>query len=434
MSKKAKHPTHKAFAFVREIGGVWEYLMKSNGLRVLISPDHSSATVTLNVVYLVGSRNEAVGHTGATHLLEHLMFKGSKKFNKKTGRTIDTLVFGMGGIANATTWFDRTNYFELIPKSRLFELMELEADRMRNALINEVDRASEMIVVRNEFEGYENNPSDPLEKEVWATAFREHPYHHPTIGWKSDVENMSIERLQAFYNEFYHPNNACLTLVGDVEIKEGLDLVEKYFGHIKPSKNKIPVIYTTEPKQEGERRVAVRRNGELPILMMGYKVPSATHKDLYALEVLAFVLGSGRTSRLYRRLVDGGFASALSVSNQAFRDAGLFMLTVTLNAGIALDNVESLVNAELVRLATEQISDEELARVIYQTKVHQASMRDGSYALTRVLTECIASGDWTIAMLYAKNIEKVSKDDVTRVVKEYMKSDALTVGNFIPKK
>src|SRR3989338_10847962 len=227
---------HKSFKPIQVLGGISEYLQKRNGLRVLIAPDHSTPTVTLNVVYLVGSRNEAVGHTGATHLLEHLMFKGSKKFNKRTGITIDTLVFGMGGMANATTWFDRTHYFELTPKSRLPELMELEADRMRNALINEKDRASEMTVVRNEFEMGENDPAQALDKEVWATAFREHPYHHPTIGWKSDVENMSIERLQSFYNEFYHPNNACLTLVGDVEIKEGLDLVEKYFGHSKPSK------------------------------------------------------------------------------------------------------------------------------------------------------------------------------------------------------
>jgi zinc protease len=426
--------THKNFKFVKTVSGIYEYQHKGNGLRVLIAPDNSSPTATLNVVYLVGSRNEAVGHTGATHLLEHLMFKGSKKFNKKTGRTVDTLVFGMGGVANATTWFDRTNYFEIIPKSRLSELMELEADRMRNALINEKDRASEMTVVRNEFEWNENEPSAALDKEVWATAFREHPYHHPTIGWKSDVENMSIERLQAFYNEFYYPCNATLTLVGDVEVKEGLDLVQKYFGSIKNSPNNIPNVYTTEPVQEGMRRVIVRRNGELPILMMAYKIPPATHKDLYPLEVLASVLGTGRTSRLYRRLVDGGYASVVTARNQAFRDGGLFVVTVNLTATAKLDQIESLVTAELVRLATENISDEELAKVIYQTKVSQASMRDGSYALTSVLTECISYGDWTLAPQFSKNIEKVNKEDVMRVVKEYMKEDALTVGHFIPKK
>ena len=425
---------HKSFKPIQVLGGISEYLHKRNGLRVLIAPDHSTPTVTLNVVYLVGSRNEAVGHTGATHLLEHLMFKGSKKFNKRTGRTIDTLVFGMGGMANATTWFDRTHYFELIPKSRLPELMELEADRMRNALINEKDRASEMTVVRNEFEMGENDPAQALDKEVWATAFREHPYHHPSIGWKSDVENMSIERLQSFYNEFYYPNNAYVTLVGDVEVKEGLDLVEKYFGKIKRSEHNIPIMYTTEPPQEGERRVIVRRNGELPILMMAYKAPPVTHKDVYPLEVLASVFGTGRTSRLYRRLVDGGYASAISVSTQAFHDGGLFIISATLTAHADIATVESLISAETIRLATESISDEELARVIYQTKVAQASLRDGSYALTRVLTECIASGDWTIAVNFSKNIEKVSKEDVATVVKEYIKKDALTIGNFIPRK
>ena len=425
---------HKSFKPIQVLGGISEYLHKRNGLRVLIAPDHSTPTVTLNVVYLVGSRNEAVGHTGATHLLEHLMFKGSKKFNQTTRRTIDTLVFGMGGMANATTWFDRTHYFELIPKSRLPELMELEADRMRNALINEKDRASEMTVVRNEFEMGENDPAQALDKEVWATAFREHPYHHPSIGWKSDVENMSIERLQSFYNEFYYPNNAYVTLVGDVEVKEGLDLVEKYFGKIKRSEHNIPIMYTTEPPQEGERRTIVRRNGELPIVTMAYKAPPVMHKDSYPLEVLASVLGTGRTSRLYRRLVDGGYASTISVSHQAFRDGGLFIISATLTAHADIATVESLISAETIRLATESISDEELARVIYQTKVAQASLRDGSYALTRVLTECIASGDWTIAVNFSKNIEKVSKEDVATVVKEYIKKDALTIGNFIPRK
>ncbi|HEY4514807.1 MAG TPA: pitrilysin family protein [Candidatus Paceibacterota bacterium] len=424
---------HKDFKFIRSISGIHEYVHKGNGLHVLIAPDHSTPTITLNVVYLVGSRNEAVGHTGATHLLEHLMFKGSKKFNKKTGKTIDTLVFGMGGMANATTSFDRTNYFELIPKERLCELMELEADRMRNALITEVDRASEMTVVRNEFEMGENDPASALEKEVWASAFREHPYHHPTIGWKSDVENMSIARLQAFYNEFYYPNNAYLTLVGDVEVKEGLDQVNKYFGNIKRSTQGIPSMYTTEPAQEGDRRVVVSRNGELPIVMMAYKVPPATHKDLYPLTVLASVLGSGRTSRLYRRLVDGGYASAVSVSNQAFHDGGLFVISATLTKGTSLSTVESLVMSEIVRLATESITDEELSRVIYQTKIAQASLRDGSYALSQVLTECIAYGDWTITGTFFKNIERVNKSDITRVVKEYLKQDTLTVGNFVPK-
>lgn len=434
MSQKTVKTTSRNWKQVKSLSGIHEYLHRKNNLTLLVAPDHSSPTVTLNVIYKVGSRNEAVGHTGATHLLEHLMFKGSKKYNKKTGKTIDTIIFGMGGLSNATTWFDRTNYFELIPKERLPELMDLESDRMRGALINETDRSSEMTVVRNEFEIHENEPASVLDKEVWATAFREHPYHHPTIGWKSDVENMSIERLQAFYNDFYYPNNATVTIVGDIEVKDALNLLDKYFGSIKMSPKPIPTMYTEEPVQEGTRRVIVRRTGELPILQMCYKVPPATSKNLYPLEVLAAVLATGRTSRLYRRLVDGGYASEVSASNQAFRDGGLFQIKVTLTATANLDEVESLVNAEIVRLATEVISEEELARVIYQTKVAQASLRDGSYALTMVLTEAVASGDWTIAPNFLKNIESVQKEDVQRVVREYMKSDYLTVGHFIPKK
>src|SRR3989344_7035009 len=228
-----KITNHKSFRFVQIRDGISEYVHKGNGLRVLVYEDHSAPVVALNVTYLVGSRNEAVGHTGATHLREHLMFKGSKKFNKKAGKPIDQIVFGMGAKANATTWNDRTNYWELLPSERLPELMAVEADRMRGAILDEQDRASEMTVVRNEFERHENEPAEVLDKEIWASAFREHPYHHPTIGWKSDVENMSIERLRAFYNDFYWPNNAYLVLAGDVGAGEALDLAEKYFGQIK---------------------------------------------------------------------------------------------------------------------------------------------------------------------------------------------------------
>src|SRR3989338_3502192 len=231
-----KTVTHKAFKYIQTVEGGSEYLHKRNGLRVLVWEDHSAPVVALNVTYLVGSRNEAVGHTGATHLLEHLMFKGSTKYNKKTGKEIDKIVFGMGAVANATTSFDRTNYYELLPSNRLEELMALESDRMRGAILEEKDRASEMPVVRNEFERHENMPAEVLEKEVWATAFREHPYHHPTIGWRSDVENMSIERLRQFYNDFYWPGNAYVTLAGDVETSRALILTDKYFGKVQSFK------------------------------------------------------------------------------------------------------------------------------------------------------------------------------------------------------
>ncbi len=210
--------------------GLEELRLAANGLRVLLMPDQAVPVVAACVVYHVGSRNEAVGHTGATHLLEHLMFKGSRKFNPADGRPIARALERVGAAFNATTWFDRTNYYETLPVEHLELALELEADRMRGALLRGEDLASEMTVVRNEFERGENDPFDVLLKQSFAMAFREHPYHHPTIGWRADIENAAIERLRHFYDTFYHPNNASLVLVGAFDRGEALELIARHYG------------------------------------------------------------------------------------------------------------------------------------------------------------------------------------------------------------
>ena len=220
----------EGFKVVAQERGVEELVLEGNGLRVLLLPDPSVPVVAVCVVYHVGSRNEAVGHTGSTHLLEHLMFKGSQRFNPADGRPIARVLERVGAHFNATTWFDRTNYYETLPPEHLELALELEADRMRNALLRESDLATEMTVVRNEFERGENEPFDALLKESFAIAFREHPYHHPTIGWRSDIENTSIDRLRAFYDTFYYPDNASLVLVGSFERAEALELTARHFG------------------------------------------------------------------------------------------------------------------------------------------------------------------------------------------------------------
>ena len=424
---------HKAFKFVEELSGVLHYTHKQNGLHVLLWHDRSAPVVALNVTYLVGSRNEAVGHTGSTHLLEHLMFKGSKKYNKKTGKEIDKIVFGMGARSNATTWFDRTNYWELFPKARLPELMALEADRMRGAILEESDRASEMTVVRNEYERWQNNNAEVLEMEVWATAFREHPYHHPTIGWRSDIENVSIERLRAFYDDFYWPNNAYITVAGDVEQSEALSLIDKHFGNVKRSKQDVPIMYTTEPAQEGERRVTVSRAGEVAVLMLAHKVPPATAIDTPALEILAGVLGKGHSSRLYRTLVDTGLATSVSTRNMAFHDGGLFTTSVQVVPGKDIKQVEQMVLAEYERIIEGGVTSEELEREKYNAIIEQAFSKDGPLGLVNILNEAIAIGDWKIAMKYGDMIGKVRAESVQAVAKKYLVPETLTTGHFIPK-
>ena len=211
---KKKEP---GFKFIKTSGGIEEYRLESNNLRILTLEDHSAPVATFMVTYHVGSRNEAIGYTGATHLLEHLMFKGSKKFNKEKNTAIWSELQNVGAQINATTWNDRTNYFEVVPSEHLERAIAIEADRMRHAFLKDEDRQPEMTVVRNEFERGENSPFDVLDKNIWATAYQAHPYHHSTIGWRSDIENVSTKRLKEFYNMYYWPNNATVTVIGDFE-------------------------------------------------------------------------------------------------------------------------------------------------------------------------------------------------------------------------
>ena len=259
-------------SFVQELGGIKEYLLKSNGLRILLANYPSSPVAGCMVTYHVGSRNEATGYTGATHLLEHLMFKGSANFNKEKGNTVWHLLETKGARVNATTWFDRTNYYEVLPAEYLPSAIALEADRMRTAHIREEDRQSEMTVVRNEFERGENDPMEAVDKQIWALAYQAHPYHHSTIGWQSDIEKVSIERLQQFYNDFYWPNNATVTIAGGFDEGTVLKSIKKEFGVHSKAPHKFPDMYTEEPKQEGERRSVVKRVGS-DVIGTGYKIP-----------------------------------------------------------------------------------------------------------------------------------------------------------------
>src|SRR3954468_8827531 len=241
------------FKFVRTVGDISEYTLEANGLTVLLMPEHSAPVVTFMVTYHVGSRNEVTGTTGATHLLEHLMFKGTPKFNDAKGNSVKQTLERMGGVYNASTSFDRTNYYANIGSDNLESYMAIEADRMRNLWLRETDRQPEMTVVRNEFEIGENNPAEALEKELYAAAYIAHPYHHPTIGWRSDIENVPIEKLQEFYNTFYWPDNATVSIIGDFDPARALELVKKYYGAIPKAPEPIPVVYTEEPDQTAAR-------------------------------------------------------------------------------------------------------------------------------------------------------------------------------------
>lgn len=418
------------FKKVRELAGVIEYTLETNGMRVLLKEDHSAPVAGVMVTYHVGSRNETTGYTGATHLLEHLMFKGSDNFNKENKKTVWHLLETKGAQVNATTWLDRTNYYEVIPSEYIEESISLEADRMRNAWIEESDRQSEMTVVRNEFERGENSPMEAIDKQLWALAFQAHPYHHSTIGWRSDIEKVPIERLKKFYNDFYWPNNATVTVVGDFEPEQALSLIAEHFGRHSRSPHTIEEPYTEEPKQEGERRAVVKRTHTANIVAIGYKVPGVAHADTPALHVLNLVLEMGKTGRLQKALVDTSLCSSVNIFYYPMRDETLFTVYAPLTPGISHEVVEEAIKKELQKVG-ENVSVEEVKKAKKAVRVGLASTQDGAYSFLSYLNEYIAGGDWTRAITVPAAIEAVTPKAVSAVAKKYFIVEQSTVGWFV---
>ncbi len=438
--------------FITEEDGTREYRL-SNNLKVLLVENRVAPVATFLVLYKVGSRNEAVGHTGATHLLEHMMFKGTPTFNKDANTQIAATLQKIGAAFNATTWYDRTNYFETVPSDQLELAIKLEADRMRNSLIADSDRQSEMTVVRNELDRGQNEPMMVLDEAVYATAFREHPYHHPTIGWRADVENVPTARLKAFYDTFYHPSNATAILVGDFNREEALNLINKYFGSYDASSEFIPEVYTNEPEQQGERRITVRRPGELALLQIAFHIPAALgqtivlsneelrqraaappeENDTYPLVVLSTILTGGVSSRLYQALVETELAVHIVTNADQFRDPGLFNIYATVSPDAEPKRVEDAIHSELERVANEEMNEDEIRKAQGQILAHVAYGRDGTHNVAAQMSEAEAVADWRFYKDYAANIERVTAADIRRVAKKYFTEDNRTVGTFLPK-
>lgn len=424
---------NNSFEKVRELGGIEEFKLKSNGLSVLLKEDHSAPVVTVMITYNVGSRNEVTGTTGATHILEHLMFKGTTNFNKAKGNDVTDVLQNLGAQMNATTWLDRTNYYENLPSEHMELAIQIEADRMKNLLLRDEDRQPEMTVVRNEFERGENSPYSALSKAITQTAIVAHPYHHSTIGWRSDIENVSIEKLREFYETYYWPDNATLTLIGDFSKESAFKYIETYFGAIGTSANPNPQVYTEEPEQEGQRRVTVRRSGQLGVVGMAFRAPEGRHNDAYALTILSDILSSGKSSRLYKTLVDSGLTTNASASYYLMRDPFLFTIYGFLTPGTEHEKVEQKVWDEINRIKNEGVTQDEVDRAVNQNLAYEAFRRDGAFSIASSINEWIAMGDWTYYVTFGENLKKVTPEDVKRVAETYLLEDKSTIGYFIPK-
>jgi zinc protease len=422
----------EGYTFVKTVGAISEYTLDTNGLTVLLLPEHSAPVITFQVTYRVGSRNEVTGTTGATHLLEHLMFKGSVNFNREKNNKVDQVLDPIGATNNATTWLDRTNYFETFGNEHLPLIVRLEADRMRGLLLRESDRAPEMTVVRNEFERGENSPFQALSKEIFAAAYVAHPYHHNTIGWRSDIEKVSIEKLREFYDTYYWPDNATITVVGDFQTADALALIRKSYGPIPRAPKPIPQIYTEEPAQSGPRRVVVKRAGQLGVVAIAHKTPAALDPDFPAVQVLGAILADGKNSRLYKTITDQSLSTGVSSGPWSAHDPALMFTFIPLAPGVTHEAVEKIALEQIEKIKSEGVTAAEVQSAIAKSLADSAYQRDGTSAIAAGINECIAVGDWTFYYTFDEALKKVTPADVQRVAQKYLNVDQSTTGWFIP--
>lgn len=417
----------QALEKVVSVEGITEYRL-ANGLRVLLFPDKSSPRVTVNITYFVGSRHEGYGETGMAHLLEHMVFKGTPRH-----ANIPKLLQERGAQFNGTTSYDRTNYFETLPASddNLDFALRLEADRMVNSFIKREDLASEMTVVRNEFERGENSPMSILSQRIWAAAFEWHNYGKTTIGNRSDIERVPIENLQAFYRRFYQPDNALLVVAGAFDEAKALEMIGKHFGPIPKPSRKLEMTYTEEPAQDGERVVTLRRVGDVPLVGVGYRVPAGPHADFPALQVLANVLAAQPSGKLYQALVEPKLATAVFAFAQPLHDPGLMQIGAQIAVGQSVEKVrdELLATAQGCAPTITQADVDRAKRELLRAREMAAT--DASRVAIQ-LSEWAAQGDWRLYFLQRDLLEKVTLSDVQRVAQTYLKTDNRTVGVFLP--
>jgi zinc protease len=413
---------------VQAIEGVTEYRL-ANGLRVLTLPDPGADTITVHIQYRVGSRHEGYGEKGMAHLLEHMLFKGSKRHPNIKQEFTDR-----GARWNGTTSQDRTTYFESFAATtaNLDWALDLEADRMVNSFVRKSDLDAEMTVVRNEFEMGENSPSGVLLQRMQQAAFTWHNYGNPIIGQRADLEQMPIDKLQAFYRTWYQPDNALLIIAGRFEEKTALSLVEKHFSKIRKPQRRLPTLYTQEPTQDGERTVTLRRVGDTQIVQALYRVPAGSHPDYPAIDVLAHVLGDAPAGRLHRALVQKGLASFTWGAERGLFDPGYVYFGASLSAAAGLDAVRDALLGAVEGVKTEKIRPEELerARTALLNDFERTQLEAAS--LVRSLSEFHAIGDWRLHFLYRDRLRKVTLEDVQRVAERFLKPANRVVGAFVP--
>jgi zinc protease len=406
-------------------------IVLSNGLKVIMLENHKAPEITFQVLYRVGARNEQWGKTGLSHMLEHMMFKGTKKVDGGTfARTIELI----GGNDNAFTSNDFTAYYENVNSEKVQVPIDLESDRMQNLQLREEDfRTERMVVLEERRMRTEDNPQSFLAEQVEATAFQTSPYHWPTIGWYEDIERLTLNDLKQYYQIHYNPANAFLVIVGDFKKEDLLPRLEKAFGAIP--KGEVPDQKKgIDPPQTGERRISVTREAELPYIIMGYHVPNIHHQDSYVLEVIAAILSGGKSSRLYQNLVrEKQLALSVDADNDLLsKDPSLFTISAQPFPGKDAGELEKALDQEIERLQKELVKTPELEKVKNQLETSFIYGQDSLFYQAMVLARHEIAGGWKMLDAYIPSIRKVTLEDIQRVAKTYLLPGNRTVGILIP--
>jgi zinc protease len=426
--EKPAKPEKAAATKIQTIEGITEYRL-DNGLQVLLYPDPSKPTVTVNLTVFVGSRHEGYGETGMAHLLEHMLFKGTP-----THPHIPKALQERGARFNGTTWVDRTNYFETLPASEdnLNFALELEADRLVNSSVKQEDLFSEMTVVRNEFEAGENSPSNLLSERVMSAAYDWHNYGKSTIGNRTDIERVPINNLKAFYKKYYQPDNCMLVVAGKFDPAKAIQLVEKHFGQLPKPTRTLAKTYTEEPPQDGERSVTLRRVGDVGMVDAVYHIPAGGHEDVAALDVLANILSAAPSGRLYKALVETKKATDVSAEAFNWHDPGVFEVQVEVRKGDSLEAAKDAMLKVVENAGDKPPSEAEVERAKQQLLKQRELAEANTSRVAVELSNWAAQGDWRLYLLQRDRLEKVTPERVQDVAKRYLRRENRTLGIFIP--
>lgn len=408
---------------------IHEYVLK-NGLKVLILEDHKAPVATFQIWYRVGSIDEPKGKTGLSHLFEHMAFKGTEKYGSKE---LSKIIQKNGGIDNAYTTKDYTAYFQILPSDKIYLSIELEADRMRNLLLRDEDLRYEKAVVMEERRlRYEDDPEASLFEEVQLTAFKAHPYRWPVIGLFSDLESITREDLLEYYRRYYNPSNAFIIVAGDVNPEEILKKIKESFEGI-PGEPLSERHYSREPAQRGERRIYLKKEAEVPYLLIAYHVPTFPHEDAPALEVLSTIL-TGKSGRLYRKIIlEKKIAASVDASYSGLnRFPYLFFFDGVPLQGRDTKDLELAIYEVIEELKESPPSEKEIQKAKNQIEAAFVMEMDSVYSLARIMGTFELLGGWHLKDKYLERIRAVTSEDLQRVTRKYLIEDNRTVGILIP--